>query len=326
MYRAVLTAIVACWTFHNATPTVVADVIAHWTFDADFTDSSASANHLSIADSDPEITTADGDWKFGGGALDLDGNDSLSIATAMNFASTDAWSVSFWGKRHPSAENRDGMIIGEVGNRSNFIWTPDNPSVVRGIRFRNSDGGNADYSNIVDDQMYHHWVVIADGTGKMTAYRDNVSLGEKTLDTAFDATAVAQAYTNQAPQAYYGQIDELYVFDEAIGTDIVESLFTSNRPVATPELLGDMNEDGIVDRSDVSLFSENYGIEGGSTFFTGDFNADDATSLGDLALLQANLGATAPAGQAAAVPEPSALIVLMIALALCGLSRRTLRG
>ena len=48
-----------------------ADVIAHWTFDADFTDSSTSGNDLSVAGSDPAITTAAGDWKFGGGAVTL---------------------------------------------------------------------------------------------------------------------------------------------------------------------------------------------------------------------------------------------------------------
>ena len=210
--------------------TTHAGVIAHWTFDSDFSDSSPSNNDLSVGGSDPVITTTAAEWKHGGGAADFDNNDWLTLATTLNFTASDPWSVSFWGKRHASAAAADGMVIGEIGNNQSFIWTPDNPNVARGLRFRNVSGANADYTGFPDDHAYHHWVVVADGSGNIEVYRDNISLGSQTPTggTAFNASGVGHAYGGTA-QVYYGQLDELYVFDEAISSDVVASLYGANQ-------------------------------------------------------------------------------------------------
>ncbi len=92
-----------------------------------------------------------------------------------------------------------------------------------------------------------------------------------------------------------------------------------------PSVTGDIDQNGVVDRADVALFTSHFGIASGSTFTTGDFNADERTSLADLALLQANLGNTSPQSPVA-VPEPSSIILVLVALALGGSrSRRALR-
>ena len=206
------------------TGVATADVIAHWSFDTDFSDTTPHGNHLSVGGSDPVITSTD--WKLGGGALDLDGNDWLSIATAINFAASDPWSVAFWGKRRVGAAAPDGMVIGSAAEAGNFIWTPDNSNVVQGLRFRNTAGANADFSGIADDHLYHHWAVVADGTGSLEVYRDAVSLGTRfpSGGTQFKATGIGHAY-NGTSQIYNGQIDELYVYDEAIDAQTVRSLF-----------------------------------------------------------------------------------------------------
>ncbi len=210
-----------------------ADVIAHWSFDADFTDSSSSSNDLSVGGSDPVITTTAADVKFGGGAADFDGDDWLAMATTLNFGATDPWSISFWGKRDGNAETRDGMIIGEAGTNSNYIWTPDNPRQVRGLKFQNAASRNVRFGDFPDDELYHHWVLIADGTGNIEAYRDNSPQGVQAPigGTVFTASSVGHAFSTEVHR-YYGQIDELYVFDEAIGSDVVDSLYRSN---AVPE-------------------------------------------------------------------------------------------
>lgn len=203
-------------------------LLAYYSFDSDFTDGSGQGNDLSIGGSDPAITLTN--IAFGSGALDLDGDDWLSMATTLNFGASDAWSVAFWGRRGAGAAAQDGMIIGEAGSSGNFIWTPDNASVVQGLRFRNSSGTSSDFGGIPDDGQYHHWAVIADGTGDVSVYRDNSLLGTQTPGggTVFTANAVGQAFS-AAGQIYLGQLDELYVFDEAIDSTTVDSLFNSNQ-------------------------------------------------------------------------------------------------
>ncbi len=92
----------------------------------------------------------------------------------------------------------------------------------------------------------------------------------------------------------------------------------------SPSVTGDINQDGVVNRADIALFTGHFGIASGSTFTTGDFNADGRTSLADLALLQANLGNTSLSP--VAVPEPSIILLLLLALAIVSLrSRRAIR-
>jgi len=212
---------------------VSASVIAHWSFDTDFTDSSVSGNDLSISAGAPSITTTPGEWRFGGGAVDFTSTTSnaehLALETAINLAAGDAWSVSFWARRRPGTDKTSGMVLGDL-TRNGFIWTPDVGGAVSGggLRFRNSSGASSDFKNIDDDHEYHHWVVIADGNGAITVYRDNVLLGSQSASTTFDITNVGHAYS-ATKQSYNGQIDELYVFDGAVGADVVNSLYTTNQ-------------------------------------------------------------------------------------------------
>lgn len=204
-------------------------LLAHYSFDNDFTDGSGQANHLNAEPgTNPTITVAAADVAFGSGALDLDGTSWLNMTTPLTFGASDPWSVAFWGKRHPNAATQDGMVLGEEGTSGNFIWTPDNASVVQGLRFRNAAGTSSDFGGFPDDRAYHHWAVIADGAGNLTVYRDNVSLGSLTPTggTTFTASDVGQAF-NQAGQIYWGQLDELYIFDEAISETTVNHLFTN---------------------------------------------------------------------------------------------------
>lgn len=216
--------------------TARSDILAHWSFDNGFTDSSVNANDLTAAGgSDPAITTNPGDWKFGGGAVELDGNDWLSMTSTLSFLASDTWSVTFWGKRDANAAAQDGMIIGLEGSSQDFIWTPDNSAVVRGLRFRNNSGTDSDFDGFPDDAEFHHWAVVADGTGSLEAFRDGVSLGTRNPagGTVFTANAVGQAF-NQAGQIYFGQLDELYVFNEALSPDVVNNLYVSNSTVPEP--------------------------------------------------------------------------------------------
>lgn len=84
--------------------------------------------------------------------------------------------------------------------------------------------------------------------------------------------------------------------------------------VSSSRTPGDIDEDGDVDRNDAALFAQSFGLESGSVWGTGDFDGDFATSLADLALLQANLGQGSRSPATAAVPEPCSLMMLASAL------------
>jgi autotransporter-associated beta strand protein len=79
---------------------------------------------------------------------------------------------------------------------------------------------------------------------------------------------------------------------------------------ATP---GDLDLDGDVDGHDAALFAGHFGQTSGANWTTGDFDGDTATTLADLALLQAHLS-PAPAFDLAPVPEPASLALLLSGL------------
>jgi hypothetical protein len=98
--------------------------------------------------------------------------------------------------------------------------------------------------------------------------------------------------------------------------------------ISTREALpGDIDLDGDVDRVDASLFAPQLGTAASSTWSTGDFNGDHATTLNDLRLLQSNFGAThpSPAALTSAVPEPGTWLVTL-GMAVLTFSTATRRG
>lgn len=78
-----------------------------------------------------------------------------------------------------------------------------------------------------------------------------------------------------------------------------------------PELVGDANLDGRVDLADFQILRQNFGKSG--TARQGDFTADGWVSLSDLGPLKTNFGATRNTPGAAAVPEPSGLLLAALA-------------
>jgi hypothetical protein len=96
--------------------------------------------------------------------------------------------------------------------------------------------------------------------------------------------------------------------------------------LSPPGLVGDANEDGVVDRADLAILVANYGTISGALREHGDFDANGRVNLRDLQLLQAHYG-KAGGSAAAAVPEPGMFelgLVAVIAMhGVCVLRRRS---
>ena len=82
-----------------------------------------------------------------------------------------------------------------------------------------------------------------------------------------------------------------------------------------PPMLGDATGDGRVDRADSAVLIRHLGMTSGALFADGDFDGDRAVTLRDLATLQTQLS-VAPSSANVAVPEPSTLLLAIVALGL----------
>lgn len=203
-----------------------ADLLAYYPFDTDFNDASGNDNHLTIAEGEPTIIASEGDFIFGGGALDTDSTISdrafLELGTPLSFAAGDAWTIAFWARRRAGSDQRQGMVVGDVNNTTDFIWLSDNPTQVQGLRFRSTDNTNFNFEIGADDAQWHHWALVADGTGNLSLYRDNTFVGTESSTTTFSLRNVAQAY-NTNVHSMNGQIDELYFYNEALDEAAIEA-------------------------------------------------------------------------------------------------------
>lgn len=203
-------------------------MLAYYPFDRDFKDASGNANDLFVVEGEPTIITTEGDFIFGGGALDTDSTvtdrEFLELTNPLSFEAADAWTIAFWARRRAGSDDRQGMVIGDTANTLDFVWLSNNPLQVQGLRFRSSDNVNANYDVGMDHGEWHHWALVADGAGNLTVYLDNVSLGLTVTSTTFSVRNVAHAY-NTFVHSMNGQIDELYVYDEALDAAAVEALF-----------------------------------------------------------------------------------------------------
>lgn len=211
-----------------------AALVAYYSFDEDFTDGSGNNNHLSAVESGGAtvaISDTASEFVFGGGAADFNsttGNQAyLTLTTAINFGAADPWSVSFWVRRRADSDNRQGMVLGEVGSGTNFFWASDNSAQVQGMRFRSDANTNANFDVGADDGEFHHWVLTSDGAGTISAYWDSEKQDDVSTTGSINITSIGHAF-NQTIHSMNGQIDELYIFDEAIDQATVNSLFTSN--------------------------------------------------------------------------------------------------
>lgn len=267
-----------------------AGLLAYYPFDADFTDASGNGNDLTVGAGTPAITAIAGEFASGTGALDLNSTISnqhyLNLTTPISFAANEAWSVSFWVRHRPGNDGRAGMIAGDLTS-SDFIWVPRD-GVVDGFRFRNSSGQNADYTSppagVEPAGVYHHWVVVANGSGSVEVFYDNVSLGSKNLTTTLEITSIGQAF-NQNTQSMNGQIDELHIYDEAIDTAKIAELFgepsgpDTTPPTLLPEGFSDDQSGGPVDTDSAVSYSVSFSEDmDAATVNASDFsNAGTAT-------------------------------------------------
>lgn len=85
-------------------------------------------------------------------------------------------------------------------------------------------------------------------------------------------------------------------------------------------MLGDCNDDGIVDASDLAILEQNYGLTVTGGYADGDFNGDGVVNADDFSLFM--MGLAEYQASVAAVPEPAAISLAACGMILAGRRRR----
>ncbi|MBN1589147.1 MAG: PEP-CTERM sorting domain-containing protein, partial [Pirellulales bacterium] len=88
-----------------------------------------------------------------------------------------------------------------------------------------------------------------------------------------------------------------------------DAAFVVVASMTIPEIPGDATRDGTVDDDDALRLAAHWGQSGG--WDQGDFDGDTVVGPKDAAIMAANWGYVWPDEEAAAVPEPGALVLLL---------------
>ena len=218
-----------------------AAVYAHYYFDTDYSDSSGNGRNGTLTDvgtaGNTGIISTTGDFVFGGGAVSFSAERDYVDVPAAAFASGSPYTFSFWARKTTgdtgTAADFD-MVIGDRANTNFFIALNDVTG--SGLRWRssaNTADRQADFTT-AKDYAWHQYAVVASGT-TITLYVDGALLGSDLNNlTGFQYNTIGEAYPSSSDFDFNGQIDEMWVFNEALGATEVANLYHYNTTVPEP--------------------------------------------------------------------------------------------
>lgn len=235
-------ALLLCAALPAAAP---AAVVAHYPFDTGLEDDSGNARHGTLVDTgtigNSGVSTSAGNWRFGGGALDLAADRDYVSVAARTFSSGSPWTIAFWVRKAPGdtggAAQWD-MVVGTAASTAFFIGLNN----ATGLRWRGADSTAARQADFPapNDTSWHHVAVTASAAagGTITAYVDGVVAGLATNKlTGFSYDAIGEAYPASSDFDFNGQIDELWVFDETLTAAEIANLALVNARAAPAAVL-----------------------------------------------------------------------------------------
>lgn len=236
-----------------------AAVVAHYSFDSDFTDISGSG-HDGTANNASLVTIDTANSKFGGGSASFANtvtpvtNAYVSLAASpIQFATNTAYAISFWARPTDSTPVNDGgMILGDPANTKSFVWLDEGAAAGGGLRLRSAlstSNVNADFPfslTPIRDGSFHHFALMVsdldnDGNNNdVSLWVDNVlkTPVKNMTNSSLDIKAIGQGYTTALNVAYKGQIDELWIFNSPLTSTDVSNLYTANAVPEPTSLLG----------------------------------------------------------------------------------------
>jgi hypothetical protein len=209
---------------------------------------------------------------------------------------------------------------------------PASPSAIRlGLFLGSADAFDSGLSDAYVDAT--QWAFIAttydSALGEIKFYTGDVDspvsqLGT-TIFTTLNPTPVDGAdarfavgltdAANTADTSVTGWQDDVRVYGAALDLATLEAVRMENLQGGA-DFDGDFNEDGKVDGLDLTAWRTGFGVTGTATHMQGDADTDLDVDGADFLVWQKELGSGVPPG--AAVPEPTAGLLLALSIAACG--------
>ena len=223
------------------------DAAAHWTFDADFSDTAGT--HHGTAIGSPEITHDPDYCITGGGALELNGKNEAVLFGDIPFDGD--FTVSAWvlPENIDVGTTSEAVIFGDgPGNDSNQDWVRIESSTVK-IKF----DGESDVPNPridFENGEWQHFAMTRLG-GKLRVYCN----GHEVLVISKEETFTPSCIGNKQTNWFEGWIDEAAVWTRALSpSEIAQLVLLAGAP-----LEGDLNADGFVGAADLDIVRANWG-------------------------------------------------------------------
>jgi VCBS repeat-containing protein len=245
----------------------------------------------------------------GHGTLTLLANGSLTYAPVANYHGTDSFTYKAY----------DGKAYSNVTTVTLSVASVNDIPVATGETYQILKG---------EQRVVYSW----EGLLVNDTDADNTD-GDPTNDTTL--SAVLGASTSHGTLSLYGNGAFMYTplvdfvgtdsftyraYDGQVYSDMTAVLLNVSMPIQVP---GDATGDGLVNQADAAVLATHWG-HGGETWSTGDFNGDGVVGPADASILAANWGASAGEAGGTSVPEPSSLVLLVLAAvaAVCRRGRR----
>jgi hypothetical protein len=165
------------------------------------------------------------------------------------------------------------------------------------------------------------------GNGASVDVRDGALVIDYHLQSSPAEVVKSQLTRGYAGGEWDGQGINSSTATESIGLGWVED-FVNQSVIVEPAFYGDANLSGSVDSADFNAYAAGYGVIAGGAWQSGDFNYDGKVDTRDFNYLSGNFGASMPPASSrigAVVPEPSALLILLIPATAIGRHRSRAR-
>jgi hypothetical protein len=233
-------------------------IIAHWSFNTDFSDVSGHGHDGVNSNTDGNlyggvgntlaVTTADS--TFGGGCLTSGDDWNCVIFPAINLHSSPGYTISAWIKNGRNRKNGDAVFIGNEAASNSYLAYDSSYGGLRVL----TTGYTNDFGlglTTEDAGVWHHIVVTVDPVAGVKAYEDGVQKYSGTNGQNHQnnmvVSAIAGGYsthnagpTSSSNMDWYGLIDEVWLCNGVASQAQVLELMTYNSlpEPATLALLG----------------------------------------------------------------------------------------
>ncbi|KYK27216.1 hypothetical protein AYK26_04095 [Euryarchaeota archaeon SM23-78] len=191
-----------------------------------------------------------------GNALEFDGANDYVDCGNNDLLNVDYVTVSMWFKANSFQDNAGLIAKGDNNNRQYWIWTYQNS-----LSTEIDEGGFTNYLYSLQAGTWYHLAITYDGSNIIT-YINGTEVNNIAQNTGVILTDDDPLLIGNIPgfQYFNGIIDEVRIYNRALTPEEILELY--NQGIGN-YIEGDLNNDGVVDISDLIIIATNFGLTSG---------------------------------------------------------------